>query len=66
MGYCKHIAATLITYIDQPDIVVYKESIASLLEPLEPKQLHGALEHLLSIYPEAIDRLELYFKPKQS
>lgn len=62
MGYCKHIAATLLQYHHEPEQVSEEESVASILEPLEGKELRGALEHLLTLYPEAIDRLELYLK----
>ena len=61
-GWCKHIAATALEYYHQPSSIISEASVAELLEPLNAKRLRGALEHLLKLYPEAVDKLELYLQ----
>ena len=61
-GWCKHIAAVALEYVHRPDTIITEASVADLLRPLDAKTLRGALEHLLGLYPEATNKLELYLQ----
>lgn len=61
-GWCKHIAAVALEYHHQPHTIITEASVADLLRPLGAETLRGALEHLLGLYPEAVDKLELYLQ----
>ncbi len=63
---CKHIAAVALEYYFWPEHIVSEASVGELLEPLGKHDLRGALEHLLTLYPETIDELELYLQKAQA
>ena len=62
--WCKHIAAVALEYIHRPDMVITEASVTELLGPLDAETLRGALAHLLELYPEAINKLELYVQSR--
>lgn len=62
---CKHIAAVALEYYFWPEHIVSEASVGELLKPLGKHDLRGALEHLLTLYPETIDELELYLQKAQ-
>lgn len=61
-GYCKHIAAVALTYLDWPELVADAATLGDLLDPLNTGDLRGALEHLLDAHPELMGELELYLQ----
>ncbi len=63
--FCKHIAAVALEYYFWPEHIVSEASVGELLKPLDEDDLRSALEHLLMLYPEAIDALELYLQKAQ-
>ena len=62
---CKHIAAVALEYHFWPEHIVSEASVGELLAPLNINDLRGALEHLLMLHPEMIDKLELYLQKAQ-
>ena len=64
--YCKHIAAVALEYYHRPDTAISEASVTELLSPLDAATLRSALEHLLELYPDAADRLELYLQRQAS
>ena len=63
---CKHIAAVALGYYFWPEHIVSEASVDELLDPLKADDLRGALEHLLRLYPEMSDELELYLQAQLS
>lgn len=57
-GYCKHIIATLLAYIHDPDRVEERPPLASLLEELGADQLRTILTALVERYPGLVDLVE--------
>ncbi len=57
-GYCKHIAAVLLTYIHKPDEFVEQRSVESLLAGLDSTTLADLLKNLLARHPHLIDWVE--------
>jgi uncharacterized Zn finger protein len=58
-GYCKHIVATLLAYIREPEQVTERKSVAELLGKLERNDLLELLTDLLSEQPRLIDWVEM-------
>jgi uncharacterized Zn finger protein len=58
-GYCKHIVATLLAYIREPEQVTEGQSVPELLADLERDDLLELLTDLLSEQPRLIDWVEM-------
>ncbi|MEA5465114.1 SWIM zinc finger family protein [Leptothoe sp. PORK10 BA2] len=59
-GWCKHIVATLIACIEQPDTIDQRPTLAQLLAPLTPDQTQGLVQTLVDDNPELIEAVEFY------
>lgn len=61
-GWCKHIVAALLAYLEEPELAVVKPALETLLEPLSKAELLSALLHLLVMHPETIETLEAFLE----
>lgn len=57
-GWCKHIVATLLTCLHQPDQIDQRPELAKLLAPLNREQLQTMVQNLANEEPEWIDAIE--------
>ena len=57
-GWCKHIVATLLTCLHQPDQIDQRPDLAKLLAPLNREQLQTIVQNLANEEPEWIDAIE--------
>ncbi len=57
-GWCKHIVATLLTCLHQPDQIDQRPELAKLLAPLNCEQLQTMVQNLANEEPEWIDAIE--------
>lgn len=57
-GWCKHIVATLLTCLHQPDLVAQRPTLAAMLAPLNREQLQTIVQNLADDEPEWIDAIE--------
>jgi len=57
-GWCKHIVAALLAYLEEPGLAAVKPALETLLEPLPKARLRSALLHVLVLHPEAVKTLE--------
>ena len=58
-GWCKHIVATLLTCIRQPEKVEPRPTPTQLLDRLDPQQIRSLLGELMGDRPELIDTIDL-------
>ncbi|MGB3309082.1 MAG: SWIM zinc finger family protein [Nodosilinea sp.] len=59
-GWCKHIVATLLACIHQPETIEQRPALAQLLEPLTLAQTQELLQHLIAENPGLIESIDLY------
>ncbi|MFM7190005.1 MAG: SWIM zinc finger domain-containing protein, partial [Microcystaceae cyanobacterium] len=59
-GWCKHIVATLLTYLDQNEDLEQRLPLTDLLAQLDAKQLKEVLAHLVQEKPQLITTIEKY------
>jgi uncharacterized Zn finger protein len=57
-GWCKHIIATLLTCLHQPDRIEQRPELAELLTPLTREQLQLVLHKLAIEQPDWVDAIE--------
>ena len=57
-GWCKHIVATLLTCLHQPDQIEQRPELAKLLAPLSREQLQTIVQSLSQQRPEWIEAIE--------
>jgi uncharacterized Zn finger protein len=57
-GWCKHIVATLLTCLHQPDQIEQRSELAELLAPLSREQLQTIMQNLTQEQPEWMDAIE--------
>lgn len=57
-GYCKHIVALLLSYINQPDEFIERKEVAELLAGLDREVLIGLVGQMVARDPELYDWLE--------
>jgi uncharacterized Zn finger protein len=71
-GWCKHIVATLLTCIHQPEDVDTRPALAELLNSLNQTQLKDLIQALVKDQPELLETIDLQvnmltaLKPKSS
>lgn len=58
-GWCKHIVATLLICLHQPDRIEQRPELAKLLAPLNREQLQAIVQNLANEQPEWIDAVEV-------
>lgn len=58
-GWCKHIVATLLAGLHQPDQIEQRPELAELLAPLDRDQLQMLIQNLAETEPEWIEAIEL-------
>lgn len=58
-GWCKHIVATLLTCLHQPDRIEQRPELAKLLAPLNREQLQTIVQNLANEQPEWMDAVEV-------
>jgi uncharacterized Zn finger protein len=58
-GWCKHIVATLLTCLHQPDAIVQRPPLTPQLATLSTEQLRQLLESVMAEFPETLDWIEL-------
>ena len=59
-GWCKHIVATLLTCIHQPDTIEQRPALAQLLDPLTLVQTQALVQHLVANNPGLIELIDRY------
>ncbi len=59
-GWCKHIVATLLACIHQPDTIEQRPTLAQLLAPLTLVQTQGLVQHLVAENPGLIELIDRY------
>ncbi|MEO0869709.1 MAG: SWIM zinc finger family protein, partial [Cyanobacteria bacterium J06642_11] len=59
-GWCKHIVATLIGCIEQPDAIEQRPTLTQLLDALNPVQTQGLVKDLVGKDPALIESVDLY------
>ncbi len=59
-GWCKHIVATLLTCIHQPETIEQRPTLAQLLNGLSLGQTQGLVQRLVAAHPELIKSIDLY------
>ncbi len=57
-GWCKHIVATLLTCLHQPDRIEQRPELTELLAPLTREQLQSILHKLALAQPDWLDAIE--------
>lgn len=57
-GWCKHIAATLLAHVHDPETIEERPAVTTLLVGLEREQLQALLLHLIEQQPELADVVE--------
>ncbi|MBN1814274.1 MAG: SWIM zinc finger domain-containing protein [Anaerolineae bacterium] len=57
-GWCKHIVATLLACLREPDLIEERPTLDELLADLDHEQLRGLLLHLAANDPHAADEIE--------
>ncbi len=65
-GWCKHVVATALTYLHQPETIVERPSIADLLAGLNRQQLQALLLRLTEYQPGLADLIEAQVESLQS
>ncbi len=69
-GWCKHIVATLLACIHEPEIIEQRPTLAQLLDPLTLVQTQGLVQHLVAERPDLIELIDLHasqlFQPKEN
>ncbi|MEM8612229.1 MAG: SWIM zinc finger family protein, partial [Cyanobacteria bacterium P01_H01_bin.105] len=59
-GWCKHIVATLIACIEQPDTIEQRATLAQLLDSLNLVQTQGLVQKLVEENPALIESVDFY------
>ena len=59
-GWCKHIVATLLACIHQPETIEQRPTLAQLLNPLTLLQTQGLVQHLVEDNPGLVEAIDLY------
>jgi len=59
-GWCKHLVATLLTCVHQPETVEQRPSLSQLLDRLDWPQTQGLVQSLVAENPELIESVDLY------
>lgn len=59
-GWCKHSLATLLTCIQQPEVIEQSPSLADLLAPLNLAQTQDLVKRLVTNQPELIESVDRY------
>ena len=59
-GWCKHIVATLLACINQPETIEQRPTLAQLLDSLTLVQIKGLVQDLVVEHPNLIDAIDLY------
>ncbi len=57
-GWCKHIVATLLACLHEPEMIENRPTLEELLADLSPEQLHGLLRHLVERDPGLANAIE--------
>ncbi len=65
-GWCKHIVATLLACLHEPDSVEERPTLDELLAELDREQLQGLLLHLATRDPSVADEIEVQVALLQS
>lgn len=58
-GWCKHIVATLLTCLHQPEQIEQRPDLAEILAPLSHEQLRTIVQTLANEQPEWMDAIEI-------
>lgn len=58
-GWCKHIVAVLLAYIEQPDTVEVRPSLEQLLDRLDLGQTRQLLQSLVLAHPRLMESIDL-------
>lgn len=58
-GWCKHIVATLLTCLRQPDQIEQRPELVELLAPLNREQLQAIVQNLANEQPEWMEAIEV-------
>ncbi|WP_458789392.1 SWIM zinc finger family protein [Adonisia turfae] len=59
-GWCKHIVATLIACIEQPDTIEQRSTLSQLLDSLNLVQTQGLVQALVEENPALIESVDFY------
>jgi uncharacterized Zn finger protein len=59
-GWCKHIVATLLACVNQPETIEQRAPLAELLDSLTPVQTQGLVQSLTEAHPELMGEIDFY------
>ncbi len=59
-GWCKHIVATLLVCVHQPEIVEERPALGQLLERLSLPQARGLIQSLVETSPQLLEAVDVY------
>ncbi|MDJ0703380.1 MAG: SWIM zinc finger family protein [Leptolyngbyaceae cyanobacterium MO_188.B28] len=59
-GWCKHIVATLLVCVHQPETIEARPSLSQLLEPLSLSQAKGLIQSLVTEAPALLESVDFY------
>jgi len=59
-GWCKHIVATLLACIHEPETIEQRPTLAQLLDPLTLVQTQGLVQYLVAERPDLIELVDLH------
>ena len=65
-GYCKHVVALLLKYVNEPDSFVVRKSASELINSINKDELAALLTKLVQEKPDIYDWIELYSKSFES
>jgi uncharacterized Zn finger protein len=65
-GWCKHIVATLLVTVHNPETIQQRSSLSELLQPLKRDQLQALLERLSEEQPDMIEQIEWQLNVSQT
>lgn len=59
-GWCKHIVATILTCLRQPESLEFRPTLTQLLNRLNPEQTQQLVQELVTKHPELIEAVDRY------
>ncbi len=59
-GWCKHIVATLLVCRYQPETIVARPTLDTMIEPLNPQHLRELIQELVADQPSLIETIDRY------
>jgi uncharacterized Zn finger protein len=61
-GWCKHIVATMLVCIRQPETIAQRPTLAEMLDGLSHDQIHGLLQELVAEHPQLMETIDQHVR----